>query len=328
MKVCFLLKFLLLMMFFVGSFASVKNYMYVMKNREWIQDLSFLENPAFDGAQIVYSWKELEPKRNKYNFKKVREDILFLNKYGKKLFIQLKDVSFSSQFKPVPNYILSDEFDGGVAVQKGYNPQNSGWMALRWNIKVRGRFQKLIQRLGKEFDGKVAGINLQESAFSIMDESKLPSDYSHSKYRDSIIDTMKVIASSFKKSKATQYANFMPGEWLPYNNKGYLKSLYLKAADLSLCMGAPDLIPNKKSLENHSYKFMRDLPSNSCKVIAVQNGNYSGTTATTSSENLGNNVAGLYNYATKDLGVSYIFWVKQEPYFTSFVIPFLSKNNK
>ncbi len=326
MKLIFVIAFIL--PFSMAALSSVKNFMYVMKSRDWIKEPNFLNNKALKGAQVIYSWRELEPEKDEYDFSKIEKDIRILAKHNKKLFIQLQDVSFFKKFKPVPDYILKPEYDGGVTVQKGYNADNSGWMSIRWNEQVRRRFQTLILKLGERFDGEVEGINLQESAFSIEDIEKLPSGYSHSLYRDSLLDTMKALSQGFKKSQAVQYANFMPGEWLPWKNKGYLESLYAEGEKLNICMGSPDLIPNRKSYINHAYKLMRGLDKKSCKAIAIQNGNYIGKTATSISAQTLNKVSSLYTFAKEDLKVSYIFWVKQEPYFTSFVIPFLSKKQK
>jgi hypothetical protein len=36
-------------------------------------------------------------------------------------------------------------------------------MARRWDENVRDRFKKLLVALGKEFDGKIEGVNLAET---------------------------------------------------------------------------------------------------------------------------------------------------------------------
>src|SRR4029079_17897841 len=96
--------------------------------------------------------------------------LAFLTSKGKKLFIQLQEASFSPQYKLVPNYLLSDEYHGGSAPQyeiKNEDEEHAkveGWVARRWDPKVQERFHKLLYALGKEFDGKIEGINLPESS--------------------------------------------------------------------------------------------------------------------------------------------------------------------
>src|SRR5205814_10537329 len=112
-----------------------------------------------------------------------------------KLFIQLQDVSFDPKIVNAPRE---------VSVQT-----TSGWVAKRWDPAVRARFQKLLAALGKEFDGRIEGINLPETAVDI-DKGFTPEEY-----REAIIDNMGALKRSFPHSIAMQYANFMPGEWLP-----------------------------------------------------------------------------------------------------------------
>ncbi len=52
---------------------------------------SLLENPDISGAQIIYSWKKLEPKKDRYDFSAIDADLRFLHSLHKKLFIQIQD---------------------------------------------------------------------------------------------------------------------------------------------------------------------------------------------------------------------------------------------
>src|SRR3990167_446895 len=70
------------------------------------------------GAQVVYTWKELEPEKDKYDFSRITNDINFLKSLHKKLFIQLQDRSFEPDLFYVPDYIRNEpEYHGGVAMQ-------------------------------------------------------------------------------------------------------------------------------------------------------------------------------------------------------------------
>ena len=77
---------------------------------------------------------------------------------------RLQDATFNPQYCGIPKYLLTDEYDGGSIPQFDENGETVGWVAKRWNPKVQERFALLLKALGKEFDGKVEGINLQESA--------------------------------------------------------------------------------------------------------------------------------------------------------------------
>jgi hypothetical protein len=45
-------------------------------------------------------------------------------------------------------------------------------------------------------------------------------------YAESLKINMLALKKAFPQSTTMQYANFMPGEWLPCQDKGYLKSVY------------------------------------------------------------------------------------------------------
>jgi len=82
-------------------------------------------------------------------------------------------------------------------------------MARRWDENVRDRFKKLLVELGKEFDGKIEGVNLAETAYDIGDTGALfPKDFTFEKYRDGIIANMQSLRQAFPKSVVLVYANF------------------------------------------------------------------------------------------------------------------------
>ena len=139
-----------------------------------------LETKAIEGAQVTYSWRQLEPEKDKYDFAEIREDLAFLTSKGKKLFIQLQDVTFSESRINVPRYLLRDPIYNGGA-EKHYNIKNDdeaqavvgGWMARRWDPAVQERFHKLLSALGKEFDGRIEGINFDETAVGLAQAGRL-----------------------------------------------------------------------------------------------------------------------------------------------------------
>src|SRR5690242_9372690 len=66
----------------------IHHYVFFSMDREKIKDAkSFLETPAFEGAQVSYSWNQLEHGKDEYDFGMIREDLAFLNSKHKKLWI-------------------------------------------------------------------------------------------------------------------------------------------------------------------------------------------------------------------------------------------------
>src|SRR5689334_18488402 len=91
---------------------SIEHFVYFSRDREAIIDHPFLKLPLFQGAQIMYSWKQLEPQKGKYNFSIITEDYDYLETYHKKIFVQLQDATFDPNSKAVPDYLLTAEYDG------------------------------------------------------------------------------------------------------------------------------------------------------------------------------------------------------------------------
>jgi hypothetical protein len=317
---------------FQGITAQSKpeNYVFFNLNREGIKEADFYNMKQFDGAQIKYTWRSLEKEKGKYDFSLIEEDLAFLSNKGKKLFAQIQDVSFVPSIKNVPDYILNDpEYNGGANLQyeftddKDSNAKEAGWVARRWDSAVADRFHRLLKELGHHFDNRIAGVTLPETAVDFGSTGRYyPLGFSPDKYRDAIKDNMKAARSSFNKSVIIQYANFMPGEWLPWDDKGYLASIFEYAKSINMGVGGPDIIPYRKGQMNHSYYFAVKYQGLLELGYAVQEGNYTQLNAKTGKKLT---VSEIYDFAANYLKVNYIFWYPQEPYFTHDVKPFLSK---
>src|SRR5262245_481706 len=87
---------------------SARHYVFFNRDRKRIADPAFLATKAFEGAQIKYTWPELEPEPDAYDFSAIRQDLEFLTSKGKRLFIQLQDVSFHDNIVNVPRYLQRD----------------------------------------------------------------------------------------------------------------------------------------------------------------------------------------------------------------------------
>lgn len=306
---------------------NVQHFVYFWTERESIIKHLFLSNPMFKGAQIMYSWRKLEPKKGKYDFSEIKADYKYLKKHGKKLFIQLQDATFSEQYKAHPEYLIADEYEGGATRQYNDEGKAEGWLAKRWNKKVRERFALLLRALGKEFDGKIEGINLQETSIGV--NRKIDTSFTDEGYVDAVKENMFALKKAFPRSATMIYANFMSGEWLPGEDKGYLRSIYKYGEKIGVGLGGPDLMVKRKGQLNHSYTMMHEGQYSVPLGIAIQDGNYTEMTGADSTFNeevekkkRRNNLVPLLHAFAKDfLRVKYMFWVNQEPYFKEDVMP-------
>ena len=326
-----LLGSVLLILFCSASIAGkpLHHYVFFGQDREKIKETkAFLETKTFEGAQVAYSWRRLEPEKDKYDFRLISEDLAFLATHGKKLWIQIQDVTFSERWIPVPKYLLQDpQYHGGADRQYKYKDRGeehavgAGWAARRWDPAVQERFHKLLRALGKEFDGRIEGINMAESSVSFGETGRLyPQGYTPETYPDAIVTNLKALKRAFPKSIALQYANFMPGEWRPSKDKGYLRAVYRAAREAKVGVGGPDLLPYQPGQMGSSYSLIKEADGRVSVGVAVQDGNYEHVNPRTGKRVT---IAEQIEFATEYLKADYIFWCTEEPYFSSDMVPFL-----
>jgi len=309
---------------------SPHHYVFFNRDRERISDAAFLSTKAFEGAQLKYTWRELERGKDGYEFGDIQHDLAFLSSKGKKLFIQLQDASFDVSIVPIPKYLVNDPaYHGGA--DKQYSIKNddeehavpAGWVARRWDAAVQERFHKLLFALGKEFDGRIEGINLAETAVDFGETGRLfPKGFTPEIYRDAILTNMAILKRAFPKSVTMEYANFMPQRQIE-KDPTYLRDVYERAKVLNVGVGGPDLLPYKPGQMHNCYPLLREFGGTIPTGIAVQDGNYEHINPKTGKEVT---ISDLVGFATDYLKIEYIFWCTQEPYYSGKLLPFLERN--
>ena len=101
-------------------------------------------------------------------------------RHGKRLFVQLQDVSFDERLN-VPDYLVEDPAFGGGAARKyetdddPSRPIFDGWVARRWDPAVIDRFSKLLDALGEQLDGRIEGLSLAETSPSAASDASIVS---------------------------------------------------------------------------------------------------------------------------------------------------------
>jgi hypothetical protein len=299
------------------------NYVYFGRDHEFMLEPAFLENPYIDGAQVKYTWRELEPERDQYDFSPVRDQLNLLQRHGKRLFLQISDVSFT-QRPPVPDYLLADPaFHGGAARKyEGATGVFDGWVARRWDPAVRERFELLLQALAREFDGQLEGINLPETAIGFESPEFHPPGFTFDAYAEGMLEMLSDARGAFSQSCVISYANFMPGESLPEVDNNYLKGIYSLAENIGLGIGGPDLLPHRRGQQANSLPLIEGRSPGVIAGLAVQDGNLEDVDPATGEPVT---VHALYTYATDVLRLDYIFWGIQEPYYSRDILPYLEQ---
>ena len=310
-----------------SNIAGPKNFVFFDLDRQRISEPGFIENECIAGAQLKYTWRELEPERDRYELGPLLDNLVFLERHGKRLFVQLQDVSFSEEVN-VPDYLRTDPaFKGGVARKYEYEGDDEsearfdGWVARRWDPTVRARFIKLLEVLGREVDGRIEGLNLPETSVGFGESGRLhPEGFTYDSYLEGVKAIMTAARNAFPRSCVIQYANFMPGEWLPWTDHGYLRAVYANAERIGVGVGGPDLLPHRKGQQNHSYPLIAARGPQIPAGVAVQWGNLEDRNPATGERVT---VAELHRFARNRLRLDYIFWGTQEPYYSKQVLPYL-----
>lgn len=315
------------LVFSFNAFAQIKNFMFIGMDRDQLKDTNFWKPHLFDGVQIAYSWRQLEHTKDKYDFSIINEDLQFLKKYNKKLFIQFEDVSFSLRWNHAPKYILEDTlYHGGANKQYRFKDNNEqdysdlGWVTRRWDKEVQKRMYKLFMELGKQFDGIVEGINTEETSVTFGTGALHPPGFSFNGYKDAFIENLAALKKAFPKSTVMVYANFMPGGYLLSEDTTLLKAIYDFAWANNIAVGGPDLLPYHPGQMKNSYGFIRDSYKKVMTGVAVQDGTFKYIHPHTNKEITAEEI---YQFAENDLRLNYIFWGTEDPFYHSSTLPFL-----
>lgn len=312
-----------------SAVARPANYVFFNRDHDRIADSSFLANDNIAGAELTFTWRELEPERDRYDLRGIRDRLAFLQRHGKRLAVQLQDVSFSERVL-VPQYLTEDSaFHGGAARKyEGEDEAHArfdGWVARRWDPAVRARFVKLLGTLGRAFDGRVEAVVFPETAIGFNLPSLRPPGFTYDGYVTAVKEITAAGRRAFPRSCVIVYANFMPGEWLPTGDKGYLRAVYAYADSIGAGVGGPDLLPFRRGQLNHSYPLIAARRAGIIAGVAVQDGNLAQLNPTTGARVTAEE---LHRFAKERLRLDFLFWGTEEPYYSTDVLPFLRRSTR
>jgi hypothetical protein len=299
----------------LANAAAPRNFLYTSSG-DLEQFATLIERPDIDGVQIVYSWKSLERAKDEYDFSAIETDLAFLEARHKKLYLQIQDRFFEVAHRNVPSYLLEDPvYGGGLAPQSdnpGENqPEGHGWVAMQWNPQVRARFQRLLAKLGKQFDGRVFGINLPETSADVDEKAERKrSGFTCDGYFAAELENLDAARRAFVKSHVVQYANFWPCEW--ENDRKYMSRFFEFAAAKGVGAGGPDIVPWKQAQMKNSYPFLNRYKGKlSLVAMAVQEPTLTYTNPKTGKKFTREE---FVDFAENYLGVNVIFWSTSSPW--------------
>lgn len=204
----------------------------------WVDATSSDGIPVFKGVQQAYSWRDMEPSKDHYDFSKINNDILALNNKGRgqKLVIQLTWKSFTAGGYKFPDYIKNngegiygDPAVGGTG--DGFYVTNKGsYYPYLWNSNVQNRLFALFQAMrdaGLDSNATLQCINLPETADG-------QATVNEGVYGNAIKNIFLNLKSKFPNTYVIQYTNF------PF---GQLSGWADACIDSGVGWGGPDVIP-------------------------------------------------------------------------------------
>lgn len=301
-----------------------RQFVFVGRDLERLDDGALLRDPAIAGVQLTMTWRELEPARDRYDFRALEARVVEAARHGKRIMLQLQDVSFVDR-PLVPDYLLQDTSFHGGAVPKIEGDDEAtahaeGWVSRRWDDAVLARYAALLTALGRAFDGRLEGVTIPETAIGFNLPTRWPSGFTFERYVTGVQAMTTAARRAFPRSCIVLYANFMPGEWRPGNDRGYLSAVHAHAWRIGAGVGGPDLMPHRPGQRNHLYALLRTRPAGVVAGVAVQDGNLAERDPATGTPVT---VASLAAFARDTLRLDYVFWGIEEPYFSRDVLPFL-----
>ncbi|WP_448511517.1 hypothetical protein [Photorhabdus laumondii] len=205
------------------------------------------------------------------------------------------------------------KYQGGLVAQVDNSgegkAQGYGWVAIQWNTALRKRYQDLLFELAKEFDGRITGINLPETAVDI-DMKQDKTGFSCDRYFSAELDNIKFARQVFKKSYVVQYVNFCPCEW--DNDRQYMSRFFNFASKNKIVLGGPDIVPYQSAQMKNAYPFFNrykgklDLVAMAVQEPTLTYTNPKTKKAFTQEE--------FTHFAENDLGANIIFWSTTTPW--------------
>lgn len=312
MKKQFLCCFVVVTSLLCSPFArAVENYIYTSAG-DFDSVKGLLNRSDIAGAQVVYPWRMLEKSKGVYDFSPIEKDLAYAQSLHKQLFVQIQDRFFTPDAKRIPIYLQQDSAYGGGLIKQGDASGETGWVAKQWNPSLRERYQAMLRALANQFDGRIRGINLPETAIDV-ENRKDHEDFTCDGYFQAELDNMLYARTVFKRSAVVQYVNFWPCEW--NNDRNYMARTFEFAMTHHIGLGGPDVLPYKPGQMHNAYPFFQRYKGKLDLVaMAVQEPDLGYRDPRTRKRV---DLAEQSDFAVNYLGADIIFWATSAPWLRS-----------
>lgn len=201
-----------------------------------LEAFPYLQEPAIRGFNIRYSWADLEPEPNRYDFSALRRDLKTAAAHRKQLVAFLTDKTFSPRSPhPLPVHLRAYALTNSTG---GITPK-------KWDRRLIERNVALAEALAREFDShpNFEGIAWQESAPSLPRAQLEPAGYTPELFRDGLIRMLAGSSEALRRSQVFWYQNFVP------MRMEYLREITVAVLPYRVVLGGPDILPYRTGLK-------------------------------------------------------------------------------
>lgn len=252
----------------------------------------------FQGIQKLYTWRTLEPEKDRFDLSAIRSDLAFLGEHGKRLVIQVQTKAFGPGQNCCPTYLSGPDYGGGV-----YRTRWGSFNPVIWDERVNRRLNALYQQLGNEFDREpfLEAVIIPETAITgdVVTQGQAP--YTVETYTRSLEVGMQAMKDAFPHTVVIQYVN-MPLE--------SIQPLAAYAKKHGIGLGGPDIYPYDPLLNNPEkgvYRLYAPLSGIVPLGAAVQQNDYTQKAAFRGPPGAAT-VKEIYDFGRDKLRLNYIFW--------------------
>ena len=271
------------------------HYIALMRGNDGQNTMANSIKAGVKGFLKRYTWRELEPSKDQYDFSEIASDLDFLSSQGMHLIVMVEDKTFVNE-QPLPQYLAT----------KTVRNKAGGYTAVRWNSTIVTRMSALYAALGQRFDSDpyFEGFATLESAPSLDDSTLNSSSYTPEKYRDALIDVLSAGAAGAPTSRMIWYMNFLP------RKQAYIADVANAVAPLGVVLGGPDVMPDHVALPTLTYPYYQQFSGKMPLAVQVEPICYSHPHADKSLPTKYWTMDELFRYSRDNLDVNYMIWVR------------------
>lgn len=268
--------------------------------------------PALRGLQVRFTWPELEPDEDRYDFTGIEKILAELIPLNKHLVILLELKSFNPKTWPVPAYMRNEKYEYGTFPFSGFGQDIMRGHNLKlWNTGVHDRLIALLAELGKRFNGHAnfEGIGLPETAFG--QPINMISNRDTDKYYDNLLSIQREMRHAFPNTLTYQFVNY-PREILA-DFVDHMRTIGTGLGGPDIFMDDPGLTldhPNKPKGIYHYYPQMSGLIP---LTPSVMQANYDNTRH--DGKGRVPTIPELLAFGRDRLRANYLFWTRAPGHF-------------